>query len=594
VFKNFSNQFDVNLFDRINLNGEIHKHKFSNNFNFFNFSDYLIQNKIYFSVDNISNFKIVKNYNLPFLLKIKKNIFKNFSNNIIDNFILGILFGDKSFIDKSIIENFKIIGISHILAISGLHIGFITTFLYFIFKKLKLNKITSFILLSIILLSYLFILDWTASAFRAVLMSLLILFAIIIQRRIIPLNILSVAFIIIIFFKSDEIFNPGFQLSFAAVFSIFYLFLPIYNLFLNKNFFIKYLISPFILSFFILIITAPITIHHFNFLSLHSLWANIIIVPLMGLIIPLSLIYVLSFTLPDFFTIFFRILLEFLINLIYKFSYFLAGFKIFTFSIPSFNLLFYLFYYFLILLIFKFQKKYIKIYAAIFLIFCIIFFISIFIKSSTITINFPDNNDNEFFFIKFYTTDFLIINNISDIENFAIFINEHFMKNNIKKILIISNDEKSNEILKKFLKEPIFITNELSLTNVETKIEFKKINNKFLNYLKTDLFDFLSFPDIQINLQQEYIQAKKFNGIYFYKLINNGSLLFNSLEIISLLKPKYLIAQSSINNKYDLPAKELYKNYNENNLLFTKKNGGIKIIYIKIFNISKKFIQTKK
>ena len=63
----------------------------------------------------------------------------------------AVLFGDKTTIDTYIYDSFAISGIAHILAVSGLHVGFLVLIILFIFNALKLNKKLQFVLLAILL-----------------------------------------------------------------------------------------------------------------------------------------------------------------------------------------------------------------------------------------------------------------------------------------------------------------------------------------------------------------------------------------------------------------------------------------------------------
>lgn len=130
--------------DIILVNGSFEKCEVSRNYKGFNYRNYLKQNKIYGIVyaDEINKKAQVKDYNY-FLFKIRDCIDKKIDElyeNDYRNFLKSILIGDKSELSKDIIQDFKSANISHILAISGLHVSFILVGVNFVLEKIIISK----------------------------------------------------------------------------------------------------------------------------------------------------------------------------------------------------------------------------------------------------------------------------------------------------------------------------------------------------------------------------------------------------------------------------------------------------------------------
>ncbi len=200
-------------------------------------------------------------------------------------------------------------GTSHILAISGTHIGLIALFLYYIIKLIlspfillhpfSLKKVSSIILIPI-LISISFYFGNTESVVRATTMIILYLFSILIERERDILSSLCLAFILITSFSLDSIKDVGFQLSFLSVLGII-TFVPSFtksedpvndrfsSLLLNR------LKTLFLTSLAASIFTFPFVAYHFGIISIAGIVANILLVPFTGLIsLPLIMCGVLT------------------------------------------------------------------------------------------------------------------------------------------------------------------------------------------------------------------------------------------------------------------------------------------------------------
>ncbi len=202
------------------------------------------------------------------------------------HFIKALLLGERKDLDKSIVSNFINSGIVHVLAVSGLHVGFIVAIFFIIFGRFNLFLKGGLTVAGIII--FMFISGLHPSVIRASIMAVLMILALLSGRKYSSFNVLALAALILLVINPSELFSPGFQLSFAAVFSIL-LFYPSFERYLNsfnvKSKFVKSLLQLFLLTFAAQLGTLPITLIYFKKLSLISFFINLIAVPLIGVIV---------------------------------------------------------------------------------------------------------------------------------------------------------------------------------------------------------------------------------------------------------------------------------------------------------------------
>jgi len=221
----------------------------------------------------------------------------------------ALIVGKKNEIPPFIREGFNKAGVSHILAISGLHIGIVATGAFFLFSWLLsfstpvlLNawvKKGAALLSLIPVITYGLISGMSPSSQRAVIMISVFLIAFLFEREHDPINTLSIAALFILIFDPPSLFSISFQLSFTAAFAIIYG-IPIIN---NRQHsekksvkteyqgkFLKKLFSFFMVSFFAIAGTTPLVMFYFNQFSPVGIVANLFIIPIIGfLVVPLGL-----------------------------------------------------------------------------------------------------------------------------------------------------------------------------------------------------------------------------------------------------------------------------------------------------------------
>ena len=204
----------------------------------------------------------------------------------------AMVLGDKSNIDEEIKELYQENSISHLLAISGLHISLVAGAVYLFLKKLKISFKFPFISAGIILLLYGLFTGFSVSTTRAVIMMCLFFFSFVIGRSYDLPSSLALAAIMIMSVNHRVIYQSGFQLSFLAVIGIFYIMPELMYIFkirdlnqkgIKKIFYI--ILGSIICSVSINIATLPVILVNFYELSLTGIVLNIIVIPLMSILV---------------------------------------------------------------------------------------------------------------------------------------------------------------------------------------------------------------------------------------------------------------------------------------------------------------------
>jgi competence protein ComEC len=249
---------------------------------------------------------------------------KGLSNN--KRVVSALLFGGTRQINAYVHKLFISTGTSHILAISGLHMGVISIFFYyttlFFLKRserfaLEHNIIKlSYLITLIFLIIYSLLVGMRVSSVRAVIMIGVYILSVLFDRAQNTLRTMFVAAFIILFVYPSSLYDVSFLLSFSAVFAILY-FYPKLNLKIDKYFeaksdqyfkkrtsamsIVKSSVLVFTLSVVINIIVLPIILYNFNYVSLLAPLLNAIVIPIYSiLVIPVNfLVLLFSFILPS-------------------------------------------------------------------------------------------------------------------------------------------------------------------------------------------------------------------------------------------------------------------------------------------------------
>nr|WP_162182133.1 DNA internalization-related competence protein ComEC/Rec2 [Jeotgalibacillus malaysiensis] len=275
--------------------GELTVPSSAENFSAFDYKKYLYYENIHwvFKAHGLSDCISEKKNLYTFLSEIRYNGIEKtkiiFPDNL-QGIAAALLFGDRHLMGDEQIRMYQRLGVIHLLAISGMHVGMITFFLWKVLLKAGLTKETIRISLFVILPFYAVMAGAAPPVLRAVGMVLLGLGLQFIFVRIPLLHLLSAVFVIHLFIFPTELVNAGFQLSYAVSFT---LALSSGRILTSHNKIIGLLMVTTVAQFGAL----PIILWHFYELSLSSFFMNLLYVPLYTLIIlpAFIFIYLLSF-----------------------------------------------------------------------------------------------------------------------------------------------------------------------------------------------------------------------------------------------------------------------------------------------------------
>jgi competence protein ComEC len=129
----------------------------------------------------------------------------------------AMLLGDRSFVDREESTDFQKTGVFHVLVVSGLHVGALAFFVYWLGRKLKLPRMLTTVILLAALLAYVAVAEQRAPVLRAGLMAGIVVLANLLYRRLDILNSAAVAAVILLAARPAELFDTSFQFSLLGI-----------------------------------------------------------------------------------------------------------------------------------------------------------------------------------------------------------------------------------------------------------------------------------------------------------------------------------------------------------------------------------------
>ncbi len=220
---------------------------------------------------------------------------------------IAITTGDRSEIPSENLDNLRVSNLAHLLAISGLHMGLLTGFVFallriglalvprvalaFPTKKLSaLGAITAGA-------AYLAISGGNVATQRAFIMVCVIFCAVMLDRRAFTLRAVAIAAILVLVLRPEALTGPGFQMSFAATTALVAVFAMLRDRQWGpKNKYMRWLFHMVMSSAIAGFATAPFAAAHFNQMAHYGLLANILSVPIMGFVVMPSAVLALCLT----------------------------------------------------------------------------------------------------------------------------------------------------------------------------------------------------------------------------------------------------------------------------------------------------------
>jgi len=206
--------------------------------------------------------------------------------------LISLILGDRSGLDWNVKRNFANSGVIHVLAVSGLHLGYVLLILISIIRIFPIPWGWDKVLILMGLIFYIILSGSRPSVIRAGVMAAVYLVAPLLNRKVKIWNAVALAALGMLIYDPGNIYDLGFLLSISAVASIILLYTRINNL-LPENYkiiniqnrFIKYFWSLFLISVSAQLGCLPLLIYYFHYFPIIGLISNIFIVPLGGLLV---------------------------------------------------------------------------------------------------------------------------------------------------------------------------------------------------------------------------------------------------------------------------------------------------------------------
>lgn len=561
----------------------------------FNEKKYLYNKRVYYTL-KIDSIKILNENSNPFI-KLKNRVIKHVNSYKDSTYLYAFILGKTELISDEVLTSYRENGISHLFALSGLHVSIFSSILLFILKKLRFKEILNYVIIFIFLLLFSFITGFSPSILRATLLFFLLGINKVFYLNIRTLDILYLVFIILVIINPFIIYNLSFILSFTAAFFLIFS----SDLLKGKNYFVS-LFKVSLLSYFA---SLPLSIYYFGYTNLLGTILNLVFVPLVSFVVfPLTL---LTFIISKFYSI-----LNITTNLLESLSLLFNKFKIIIYF-PRMNLIFVFIYLSILMLYIKFKKK-ICLYLIIVLL--IFFKIRPYMDNNTYIYYIDVGQGDSILVVTPHLKKTILIDTggiVSFNENYKSNIVKNktipfFRRIGINKVdyLFLTHGDydhagEANELLSNFCVKKVFI-NKGNINNIEKKINNKEvltlknfvIDNIKVNSLNNNVFNnenddstillfniydhkFLFMGDASIKTEEYLLNNYILPNVDILKVGHHGSYTSTSTDFINVIKPKYSVISVGENNMYKHPNKSVLDILDNTKLFRTDVDGTIEV-----------------
>lgn len=270
-------------------------------------------------------------------LQVRQKALNIYSNINLDNdaqsFISALTLGHKDDLSNEIKEAFRASGTSHILAVSGLHVGIVFGAITIIFSlfatKGRLKAVKQIVIIATLWL-YAFVAGLSPSVIRATVMLTIALIGKASGKRLFTYNVLAASAFLILSLNPNQLYDVGFQMSFAAVAAIVAINPILVRAFNPQRKLTKSITNLFTVSLSAQIGVLPITLYYFGTFPTYFFIANMLIIPAIPIVIYIAItaiatgaLLTIGFTMIDPIHNIISIALQNAINIILKIVYFI-------------------------------------------------------------------------------------------------------------------------------------------------------------------------------------------------------------------------------------------------------------------------------
>ncbi|MFH2138859.1 MAG: ComEC/Rec2 family competence protein [Candidatus Omnitrophota bacterium] len=294
---NFFKKEKINDQDRITVSGTLYKPYNFPNSGRFRYREFLKRKGIYsilsvgkqgkITVEQSKQNNSIKTIILSLKSKVKQMINVHLSENA-GKIMSAMILGDREDVPRFINTALQRTGTVHILAVSGLHVGIVAMIIISLLKLCQMPFRLRYLLAIIALCGFCIFTGGRVSVVRATIMTVVFLSGVLLNRDYDPYSALSLSALIILYVNPWQLFEVGFQLSFACVLSIFKFTNTILSIFPVKwkeNKWLALILKSFSVSVSAWLGATGIIAYYFQLFTPIAVIANIIIVPFLFIVI---------------------------------------------------------------------------------------------------------------------------------------------------------------------------------------------------------------------------------------------------------------------------------------------------------------------
>ncbi len=610
-------QDSLTLGDKLTIKGSMVRPDNSTVPNTFNYRKYLENKQIYYLMTADKIEIIAKNTSIFYELKSK--ILQRMDK--IDNtgYLRLLLLGNKQQVEKDILSLYQENGISHLFAVSGLHVSLLMSIVFFVLRKITYHLKLQYVISSLFLLFYLFLVGGTASILRTTTVFLLSSLNTCLNYKIKKIDIILLSFAILFIFNPLIIFDIGFQFSYIITFflTIFHQKISSISSQRKKSLYLSWLC--FLVSF-------PLTIYYYYQVNFLTIFLNLFFIPLISV-----------FLFPLCFTILIFPILEPILQLSVSFletsSQILSNITFLQVIFAKPNILIMILYYLLIYLSLR-ETKFLKCLIMIIILHKNIAYFNSNMEmllidvsqGDCILIRLPYNQGNilidtggittyeketwqerksQFSLAKTRIIPYLKSIGVSELD-FLILTHGDYdhmgeaqnLINNFKINSVIFNQGEYNTLEEQLIN--VLSENNIPYTNSLKQIKLADTNFYFLKdkiydnenensniiYFQYQNYHFLLMGDATSNNETSILKKYNIPEIDFLKVGHHGSNTSSSLSFIEKVNPTISLISVGKNNYYGHPSKEVLENLESSMIYRTDLMGSVLIKINNTFQIT--------
>ena len=562
--------------------------------NTFDYRQYLYNKGIYYTC-TIEEIEVIdKTMNIFY--KIKNAVIDRVMTFKIKDYLYTMIIGDKSLLDDDTFSKYRDNGVTHLFAISGMHVGLFAVIIGKILKKCKIKKKNVDLYVVIFIWFYAFLAGFGASVIRAGLLFTFVAVDKWANWQIPKLKLLFLVGVILVLFDYRMIFDVGFIYSYVTTFGLIYSSKTIEK---HKIFGTSLVANLFSL---------PITIHNFYKFNLASVFFNLLFVPFVSIVIyPLCLL--------TFFVRWLEPITGLFINGLELLNTICAEVNQFIFIVPKLNAWIFILYYAVLIL---FIRKSIYKTAVILITLCLLWKVKPLLDSS-LHVEFMDVGQGDCAIIRTEHNKKIVLidtggivdskSNYKVSDNIVTYLHSLGL-DRVDSLILTHGDydhmgDASNIVENMKVGEVIFncgaydglekeLIDDLKRREIpyyscieELNVEGNKLyflndkdhgnENSVVVYTKLNDRKFLFMGDAGVKVEEDLIKNYNLKDIDFLKVGHHGSNTSSSIDFIDEIDPKFSIISVGKNNRYGHPKKSVLDAIKTSKIYRTDIDGSIEI-----------------